>query len=185
MIVGILGSASPTSGTRTALDAVARRCRAAGHEFDLVDLAVEYRELHDVARHDAPPPGSQIAALRARVRAADALVLATPVHHGTFSGLLKNALDHLAGDEFAGRPVGLLAHGSGAKAVTGAVDSLRPVVRALQGWSTPTGVGVAAADLLDGIAPLVETRIEEMVEQIDLFLGRTRRVPEAAVGVVS
>jgi NAD(P)H-dependent FMN reductase len=170
LIVGILGSAAKDSGTRLALETVAERFRSAGRQFDLVDLAVEYRELHDIVSYHDPAPDSQTALLRQRVSMASAAVLATPVYHGTFSALLKNALDHLWGDAFAGKAVGIVAHGSAEKGVTVAADHLRTVIRALGGWSAPTQVAVVRDDFL-GTVPTAETaeRFDSMVSEILSF----------------
>ncbi|WP_410589379.1 NADPH-dependent FMN reductase [Amycolatopsis sp. lyj-23] len=181
MILGLLGSASATSGTRRALEELGRRVRSAGRDFEYVDLAVEYRELHDVSAYIEPPaPGSQAEAIRRRVSGSDAIILATPVHHGSFSGLLKNALDQLDDAGFAGRPVGLLAHGSTATGTVGAADALRPVVRALGGWASPTSVGVATADLTSGpgggLSPAVAERMEKLVGDLLWFPTRARVV---------
>jgi NAD(P)H-dependent FMN reductase len=172
MILGILGSGSKDSGTRRALDEVRDKCLAGGCSFDLLDLAVEFRDLHDVDVYDEPPADSQTAALRARVAAASAVVLATPVHHGSFSGLLKNALDHLLGDAMENKPVGLIAHGSGAKGTTVAAEHLRTVVRAMGGWSTPTSVSVVPADLADGVVkPVVSARMDALIGELTGFVN--------------
>ncbi|KVO12722.1 hypothetical protein WK11_19365 [Burkholderia ubonensis] len=109
MIVGILGSGGNDSLCRLGLMVVAARARASGAEFDLVDLKQEFRHLHEPADYASPPPGSQTERLRRRVARASGTVLATPVYHGSFSGLLKNALDHLQVGAFRHRAVGLVA----------------------------------------------------------------------------
>ncbi|ONI77930.1 hypothetical protein ALI144C_31515 [Actinosynnema sp. ALI-1.44] len=175
MILGILGSASKDSITRVALLAVRDRLVAAGESFDLVDLAVEYRELHDVEQYDDPDPVSQTWALRRRVAAAAAVVLATPVYHGSFSGLLKNAVDHLLGDAFAGRPVGLVANGGGPRSGGGACDQLRSVVRALGGWSAPTHLAITGADFIDSRpSRFTSERMDALVNELRTFATASR-----------
>ena len=57
---------------------------------------------------DDPPPAVQ--ALRARVNAADALLIATTQYAHGVPGVLKNAIDWLAdGGDLLGKPVGVLA----------------------------------------------------------------------------
>jgi len=43
-----------------------------------------------------PPDSENVAALRRQVQEADGIILGTPEYHGSFSGVLKNALDHMA-----------------------------------------------------------------------------------------
>lgn len=170
MVLGILGSASKDSTTRTALLALRDRLLAAGRSFDLLDLAVEYRHLHDIAQYDDPAEASQTAELRARVAAADAIVLATPVYHGSYSSLLKNALDHLLGTAFIGRPVGLIANGGGPRSGGVACEHLRSVVRALSGWSTPTHVAVSENDFPGGVpGPFVAARLDALTAELCTF----------------
>jgi len=46
----------------------------------------------------------------AHAASCDAFVLSSPVYHNSYSGVLKNALDHLAIAQFYYKPVGLMSH---------------------------------------------------------------------------
>ena len=176
MILGILGSAGRESTTRLGLTALHRRLRAAGVEFSLLDLATDYRELHDLDQYEQPSADSQTARLRERVAAASGVILATPVYHGSYSSLLKNALDHLRGDAFAGRPVGVLANGGGPRGAGIVCDQLRTVIRALGGWSTPTHISTTEGDYLGGEpSAVVGARMDALVDELLLFADRTSR----------
>jgi NAD(P)H-dependent FMN reductase len=70
------------------------------------------------------------------VRDADAILLATPMYHGSVASPLKTALDYCGFDEFEGTTVGLLAVAGGAFP-TGALDHLRAIGRALDAWVLP------------------------------------------------
>jgi NAD(P)H-dependent FMN reductase len=184
MILGILGSAAKNSVSREVLLRAGERLGPAGGGFEVVDLAVEFPRAHALEDYDEPPPGSQTALLRARVAAAGAVVLATPVYHGSYSALLKNALDHLTGDALAGRPVGLIAAGGGPRGAGTACDQLRTVVRALSGWAAPTHVATTAADLAPG-APLrlLERRLDVLAGELLSFV--TSRTSPASFPVLS
>ncbi|RQS16019.1 NAD(P)H-dependent oxidoreductase [Burkholderia sp. Bp9002] len=174
MIVGILGSGGNDSLCRLGLMVVAAQVRASGAQFDLVDLKQEFRDLHEPADYASPPPGSQTERLRRRVARASGIVLATPVYHGSFSGLLKNALDHLQVGAFRRRAVGLVTAGGGPRTANAAAEPLRGVVRALAGWATPTYVGLVAGDFgRDGLSDDVYRRIVAMVDELR-FLGGMR-----------
>jgi len=74
----------------TALLHEAKRCAPAG-------MAIEIVGIRDIPLYDAdlearefPAP---VTALREKIRAADALLIATPEYNFSFSGVLKNALD--------------------------------------------------------------------------------------------
>jgi NAD(P)H-dependent FMN reductase len=70
------------------------------------------------------------------VRGADAVLLGTPVYHGSYSAPLKNALDYCGFDEFEHTTVGLLAV-AGGSFPTSALEHLRSVCRALNAWVLP------------------------------------------------
>ena len=82
------------------------------------------------------------------MRACDALVIASPGYHGSFSGLIKNALDYaedLAGDPrpyLSGRAVGCIVGAFGWQAIGTTLANLRTVVHSLGAWPTPMGVAM-------------------------------------------
>lgn len=177
MILGILGSASSDSLTRKGLMVVGAQVRESGMEFDFIDLQSEFRQLQNIDDYSSPCAGGQTARLRARFARGAGIILATPVYHGTFSGLLKNALDQLEGDAFQQMPVGILAAGGGPRSAAVACEHLRTVVRALGGWSTPTQVGLTYDDITDtGPSDGLLERIGEMVEEIGSFAFARRPI---------
>lgn len=127
--------------------------------------------------------------LVAALAAADGVIVASPGYHGSFSGLVKNALDYaedLRGDArpyLEGRAVGLIACAAGWQATGATLAGLRSVVHALRGWPTPLGVAVnttGAAFDADG-APLDEAvagQIDIMVGQVVAFARMTRLASE-------
>lgn len=88
-VVGIAGSLRRGSYNRMLLQAAQR------HAPD--DLSVTIFDLHDVPLYDrdveveGDPPG--VVALKNAIRAADAVVIATPEYQHSLPGVLKNALD--------------------------------------------------------------------------------------------
>lgn len=175
VVLGILGSGSASSVTRRGLSLFAEAAASRGLAFDLLDLVAERVAVQAMTEYDDPPPDSQTRRLRDRVGAASAVVLATPVHHGSYSGLLKNALDHLEGDALDFTPVGLLAAGGNPRSAAVACEHLRSVVRAMGGWSAPTHVGTGSSDFDSEVGlDLVRARSGELADEICAFLGLGR-----------
>jgi NAD(P)H-dependent FMN reductase len=66
------------------------------------------------------------------------------MYHGSYSGVLKNAIDYCGFDEFENTTVGLLAV-SGGPFPTPALDHLRVVCRSLHAWVLPYQAAVPQA----------------------------------------
>lgn len=69
----------------------------------------------------------------ADVAESSVVVLGTPLYHGSFSGMLKVALDNLDGDAFAGKKILLVSNGSKATGSLQAANELIIVARTMQG----------------------------------------------------
>jgi len=170
-VVAICGSLRAESHTRKALTHALAAADSAGAETELLDLREWDLPVFDADDRDA----GDAAAFTRRVRAADAILLGTPMYHGSYSSALKNALDYCGFDEFENKTVGLLAVSGGNFPIT-ALEHLRSVCRALNAWVLPYQAAVpnasrafdgGAADWSftdDGVADRVATLGERAVE---------------------
>jgi NAD(P)H-dependent FMN reductase len=140
LVVGIPGSLRETSYTRLGIERALDGVRRAGGRAELIDL----RE-YDLPTFDADRDGAgDAAAFKTRVREADAVLLGTPMYHGSYSSTLKTALDYCGFEEFEDETVGLLAVAGGGFPVT-ALEHLRSVCRALNAWVIPHQVALPRA----------------------------------------
>ncbi|MEU1408314.1 NADPH-dependent FMN reductase [Streptomyces sp. NPDC005728] len=159
----IHGSPRKSSFTAALAGAVGAALDATGMEVCFVELAA------------CPPTGRDpYERLRQAVADADAVVLATPVHHCGYSGLLKTALDALPSGALVDRAVGLLAQGAGPYNGNVVCEQLRTVVKALGGWAVPTQVSGGWADftLPDGGAP---TPSAQLLHRCRVLAGELHR----------
>lgn len=101
--------------------------------------------------------------------ACDAFVLASPIYHNSYSGVLKNALDHLAIEQFHHKPVGLLSHGGNRSPQ--AVDHLRIVARGLLGTAIPSQICTDAQDFRERGADGYELTSERILLRLDRFVA--------------
>jgi NAD(P)H-dependent FMN reductase len=140
VVAGLAGSLRDGSHTRTACQVALDGAEERGARTDFVDLQALDLPPFDPDRRDAgDAPG-----LKDRVTAADALVLATPMYHGSYSSVLKTALDYCGFDEVEATTIGLLAVAGGGFPIT-ALDHLRSVCRALDAWVLPYQAAVPNA----------------------------------------
>jgi NAD(P)H-dependent FMN reductase len=162
-IVGVVGSLRDESYTRLGVRRALDGSRRAGGTVDLLDL----RE-YDLPTFDADrdEPGDA-AAVTARVRDADAVILGTPMYHGSYSSPLKTALDYCGFEEFEDKTVGLLAVAGGGFPVT-ALEHLRSVCRALNAWVIPHQVAIPQARTKFEDGDVVDEGLDERA----LTLGR-------------
>ena len=160
-VVGICGSLREGSYTRQSLRVALAAAAAAGGDTELLDLREWDLPVFDPDAEDA----GDAAAFREQIRAADSILLGTPVYHGSFSTPLKNALDYCGFDEFENKTVGLLCVAGGSFPVT-ALEHLRSVGRSLDCWVIPHQAAVprAASAFEDG--RLVDEQVRERIETL-------------------
>lgn len=147
-VLTVCGSIRRPSFTRALVAAVERELAAHGASVSTWDLRAQPLAIADPEFHEDPTlhtdePARSFVHL---AQDADAFVLACPVYHNSYSGVLKNALDTLAIAQFRNKPVGLASHG--AHRNTQAVDHLRIVVRGVLGIAIPTQVCTSEEDFV-------------------------------------
>ena len=176
-VVAILGSPRAPSYTRSLAEALIRALTERGARVETLDLRATplppmTPELR-AKRGEHPDPAT--ARLFRLAEGADAYLLASPVYHNSYSGVLKNALDYLTLRDLRYRPVALASHGGRS---TQAVDHLRVSVRGLLGVAIPAQVCTAEADFAeavgaDGLYAItdgdIQARIVRQAEELLLF----------------
>ncbi|MDZ7745760.1 MAG: NADPH-dependent FMN reductase [Halobacteriales archaeon] len=165
-VAALVGSLRETSYTRLACEHVLTAADAYDHvETDLIDLQTFELPPYN---HDHDEPGDS-AELLARVERADAVILGTPNYHGSYSGVLKNALDYCGFGEFDETTVGLLAVAGGGYS-SSPLDHLRIVARAVSAWVVPHQVAIqnASSSFEDGVLTdeTLAARIATLGEQM-------------------
>ncbi|MFI8939983.1 NADPH-dependent FMN reductase [Streptomyces syringium] len=183
-LLALVGAAAPASRSRTAAEVICAEAARSGLEPQLWDLAEDPLPLLDTSQGGSAAHGA--GALRDRVAEADALVLVTPCYHGSYSGVLKNCLDHLRVDDLRGKPVGIVAVGASLTAVQ-ACDHLRAVARTLGCVTAPTqtvfvhsGPGGQGAALSQGQEDGAQSRIRRMVGELQVLSEATLALRQAA-----
>ncbi len=149
-LVGVLGSVTPPGRLRAALEYALAAAREAvpGTETRLIDLA-DYR----VAFADGRPPeqlGDDTAALVTALTEADAVIFASPVYRASFTGVLKNLLDHVPVEALTGKPCGIVAMGATLHHYLGVDRHLRDVLAWFGALVAPTSVYLSSADFTEG-----------------------------------
>ena len=182
-VAAVVGSLRAESTTRVAVERALAAAEVAGARTDLIDLREFDLPLYDADDRDA----GDAPELRRRLRAADAVILGSPIYHGTIASPLKTALDYCGFDEFEDTLTGLVVT-AGGRFPTPAILHLRTAVRWVRGWVHPTHVGIPdASDAIqngavvdEGVAERLETLGEAMVDYA--AVGRLPELVAAADG---
>jgi FMN reductase len=176
-LVAILGSVTPPGRLLNATRAMLEDARAShqGLEVELINLADK-----KIAFADGRPAeqlGDDTASILASVRAAQGIVIASPVYRGSFTGALKNLLDHLPVEALAGKPVGIVAMGATQHHFLGVDWHLRDVLAWFGALVVPTSVYLASNDFVDG--QLGESAKNDLKSLADAVIKLTEVAPPA------
>ena len=149
-LLAIVGSVTPPgrllNATRWLLDSARADHREL--EVELINLADQ-----KIAFADGRPPEQyhdDTARIIASVRSAAGVVFASPVYRGSFTGALKNLLDHLPLEALGGKPVGIVAMGATPHHFLGVDWHLRDVLAWFGALVAPASVYLVSADFVDG-----------------------------------
>ena len=166
-ILGIAGSLRRASYNRALLRA-AQQLVPAHIALDLFDLAVI--PLFNQDEEQKPP--AAVVELKARIRAADAVLFATPEYNYSIPGVLKNAIDWASrpsGDNaWSGKPVAVIGASVGRLGTARAQYHLRQVFVTLNMYALnqPEAMISNASELFDAEGNLTDEKTRDHVRRL-------------------
>jgi FMN reductase len=176
-IAGISGSRREGSFTRMAVEAALRGAAEVGAVTHLIDL----REFELPLAGGAGSKGPDFERLSSEIKQADGVILGTPEYHGSFSGVLKNALDLMGFEEFESKMIGLVGVSAGIMGGSEALNSLRNVGRALHAWVVPEQAYVPEAwKVFSDSGEVKDQRIENRLKEVGRQVARFARLHKCA-----
>lgn len=177
-IIGLAGSQSRPSKTRALVEAAIARATSRfdliGAVFDLSDIgpslgqASKLSELSEFSK-----------AAVDTIVSADALVLASPVYKGSYTGLFKHLFDLIDPAALAGKPILLAATGGGERHALIIEHQLRPLFGFFEAQTLATGVYGSDADFDQGqpTAAALLSRLDRAVAQFAPWFERRQAAP--------
>lgn len=132
-----------------------------GIEATLIDLAKTPLPMMEERIRLHPNPPENLLTIGQILRDANAIVLLSPEYHGSYSGVLKNALDYF-GAEFVRKAVGVATASAGKLGGINASTLLQQLILPLGGYPMPYKL------LISGIAQAFDENnlpIEEQVQK--------------------
>ncbi len=127
-LLGISGSLTKGGSTRAVIDAalLAAKTRYPDITTDVLDLRDVTLSFCDGRPLDDYPDDTSKAV--ARIQAADAYIIGTPIYRGSYTGSLKNLLDHVPVEAMMGKVAGLLVNGATDHHYLSIDQELRPLL---------------------------------------------------------
>ncbi|MFC1556447.1 NADPH-dependent FMN reductase [candidate division KSB1 bacterium] len=143
-VIGLCGSLRPQSYTRMAVTAALQGAREAGAVTKLIDLN-EYDLVFCRGKSNEIEYPENVFNLREEFSRTNGIILGTPEYHGSFSGVLKNAIDLMGFSEFESKIIGLVGVSGGKMGAANALNGLRVIGRSLHAWVLPKQVSIPEA----------------------------------------
>ena len=183
-LLGIAGSLRQGSYNRAALRA-AQALAPEGMRIEIFDL----NGIPPFNQDEDTHPPEKVAQLKARVRAADAILFATPEYNYSIPGVLKNAIDWASrpyGDSaWEGKPVAVMGASPGMLGTARAQYHLRQVFVFLNmhPLNRPEVLIAQADERFDAQGNLTDENTREHVRKLLVALAAwTRRLQQAGAG---
>jgi len=166
-LVAVLGSVTPPGRSLKAMEFVVRCAHeeAPGVDAQLINLR-DYR----ISFADGRSPREYSDDTESVVRViadATAVIFASPVYRGSFTGSLKNLLDQLPVEALMGKPCGIVAIGATDHHFLGVDWHLRDVLGWFGALVAPTSVYLSAQDFAQGEPTAAAlTQLRELVRTV-------------------
>jgi chromate reductase len=187
-ILGFAGSLREKSYNRAALQA-ARQLLPEDARLELFDLS----PIPPFSEDQEKTPPAAVSEFKRRIRAADAILIATPEYNYSIPGVLKNAIDWASrpyGDSaWTGKPVAILGASIGKLGTARAQYHLRQVFVFLDmhPLNQPEVMIGPAGDAFDAAGELKDEKTRELIrKQLNALVEWTRALTQGkALGLVS
>ena len=178
-VVGIIGSLRQGSYSALALKEAVTRVEALGATVEILDL--REMQLPFCNGGDEYPDYPDVEILREKVKAADALILATPEYHGSVSGVMKNALDLMSFEHLSEKVTGMISV-LGGQSNSNALNELRIIIRWVHGWVIPEQIAIGQAwQAFDKEGKLKDEKLSQRFDTFALSLLESTKKLRAIV----
>ena len=121
--------------------------------------------------HSTYPP--DVLRLQNDIKSSHGIIIGTPEYHGSFTGVLKNALDFMSFKEFEGKMLGLIGISGGEMGAATALNSLRFIGRSLHAWVIPHQALIPNAwKYYDASGRLIDLSLADRVSEVGKQVAR-------------
>lgn len=181
----LIGSIRKGRQSQKAAYLVEKKLVERGVTVDLIDLAEVRLPLLEERVDRDPNVAPEVLEVGKRLAAADGIILLSPEYHGSYTGVLKNALDYYRA-EFQKKPMGVIAVSTGKMAGINASVQMQHVVLSMGAYAMPQKFLVP--DIINTIDEHGNSEVAAIHAQADKFtdefLWLTKAIYNAKLGQV-
>ena len=151
-----------------------------GVEVDVVDLKDVQLPIFSNRWQKDDSPHPNLPRISQLLHDADAIIFSSPEYHGSYTGVLKNAVDHYW-QEFSRKPIGVVATGAGRYGGINASTEMQQLILSLGAYPIPYKLLVPQIKgAFDGEDQLTDTSVIETVDKfVAEFLWFSRAIVRA------
>jgi azobenzene reductase len=174
-IILIAGSNRKNSTSTKLSRYIVKQLITIGHEvvfFDLYEKPIPFYNPDSSLDTDL-----HLIELKVSMLQAQAIILSTPDYHGSISGVLKNALDHLDFDHFESKVVLSVSSAGGAVAMS-SLTQLQTIIRNVHGINCPEWISIGSCQhgfTVDGAPELLKVK-ERAHKTLHYFLALAEKL---------
>ena len=163
-LLGISGSLTSGGSTRAIIEYALAAAKARFPEvttavLDLREVKISFCDGRPLADY-----GDDTARTIERIQAADAYIFGSPIYRGSYTGALKNLLDHIPVEALSGKAAGLVGNAASDHHYLSIDQELRPVLMWFNMHLVPGSVYVRG-DQMQG-KDIVDERIKDHLRQL-------------------
>ena len=164
---------------------VEKKLQQRGHTVTMIDLAEHPLPMMDESNGKLHDPAEDISVIGNQLKDADGVILVSPEYHGSFTGVLKNALDFYWA-EFSRKPMGVITTGSGRMGGINASTQMQHVILSLGGYAVPTKLLIPEIQNAfdENFQPLREDIVKNTERFLNEFTWFVQAIVNAKLGVV-
>lgn len=136
-------------------------------DAEIIDLAAYPLPIMEERINRDPQPPENALIIGRKLKEADAIILVTPEYHGSYSGVLKNALDYFL-PEFSKKVVGVVTATTGRFGGINASVQLQHVILSMGAYPLPSKLIVP--DLANAFDENMNAQSDILIRQADKFV---------------
>lgn len=157
---------------------VQKKLVARSIDAEIIDLAEYPLPIMEERINRDPNPPANALIIADKLKKADAMILVTPEYHGSYSGVLKNALDYFL-PEFSKKVIGVVTATTGRFGGINASVQLQHVILSMGAYALPSKLIVP--DLANAFDDALQPKQEILAKQAERFIDEFTWLAKAII----